>query len=353
MLGKLGRWVFHRKIARKISIEPTVFPRVLGDIDGPVVFSSPSAWAITSQIYPSLDIEPILDVSIQVSEVLHWREGTRELNLADRDNPVIVGVGGGRVMDAAKAIARQMRCKCYLVPTILSTTAWLNPVASLKEGPKVHHAKGRVDRILLDPQIISQAKPSLNAGGLADLLCGFNGVEDWVLAHEKNGERMPNGAQKRVLGLCEDILANAPNCFPTTPDTVPTLVAFFLDAMQLCYELLSGRPLEGGEHLLYYAIEEAIDRPLNHGAVIALGTLVCLELRAPNRPITRRLKDFYRSLAVHFTTEHLKIARGDLERILEEMPNYVTRNKHPFSWWNVDDPFQNSSAREILDWLEQ
>ena len=44
----------------------------------------------------------------------------------------IVGIGGGRVMDTAKYIAKIMKRPLCLIPSILSTTSWLNMGIALR-----------------------------------------------------------------------------------------------------------------------------------------------------------------------------------------------------------------------------
>jgi len=164
MLFKTAQRLFKRLIVRKITIESNIISKRLSIFKDAYVISSPSAWAFFSSHFNVNSSQIIQDQSLQVEKI---RTTAKEIN-----EEVIIGIGGGRVLDISKAIAKISKKKCVLIPTILSTTAWLNPGASLKDGLKVYHALGKFDEVLIDPELISKAPEHLNIGGIADILCG-------------------------------------------------------------------------------------------------------------------------------------------------------------------------------------
>ncbi|MFX0100208.1 MAG: iron-containing alcohol dehydrogenase, partial [Candidatus Hodarchaeota archaeon] len=103
----------------------------------------------------------------------------------------VVGIGGGRVNDAAKYLAKRARKKLCLIPSILSTTSWLNIAIAVRKDRKLFFPSTKQpNKIIIDADLISSAPPVLNLGGLADLLCCASAIGDWIISHLTNGEKI-------------------------------------------------------------------------------------------------------------------------------------------------------------------
>ncbi|MHA1731703.1 MAG: iron-containing alcohol dehydrogenase [Promethearchaeota archaeon] len=348
MLARVGRWAFRRLIGRKVEF--TGVRCGVPHLGNACVVTSPSAWEAFKGRYPATtSADPgrlVVDPSIQVGDVRTLAGQTLE--------GTVVGVGGGMVLDVAKAVAKFGKKKAVLVPTVLSTTAWLNPAASLKDGTKVSHRPGKFDRVVLDLDLISAAPRHLNAGGLADILCAYNALGDWILAKDIGKARIPRRAEEKVLSFCERVVGGADRLSGAGRGFVELVASSFLEAMELCYSLLSGRPLEGGEHFLYYAMEEALGRPLNHGSVIALNTLSCLYLRGGDALVEPgELRALYDKLGVSYSLEHLGISTNVFRELVMGMPGFVSREKLPYSLWNEPGLLDGDAVDSLVGWLQR
>jgi glycerol dehydrogenase-like iron-containing ADH family enzyme len=292
------------------------------------VVTTPSAWSQFAACRPLRPERLIYVKSVQETEIREIAQLVSE--------PLVIGIGGGRACDAAKAIGQLAKRPTILIPSVLSTTAWLNPSASLKRGPAVAHHKGRLDATFILPDLIARGPASLTLGGLVDVMCGFSALADWELAASKGKAKVPTQAPALVGGLCEEILTYL-ECLDALDATeVPAITAFFVRGMGNCFRLLSGRPLEGGEHLLYYLLEERLNQPLNHGGVIALGMLECLGRHGPAyEPLLQRLRAVFQKHGIPHTPEALGIEASQYQALVREMPAFVAQKKYPYSIWHA------------------
>ncbi|HGJ2435354.1 TPA: iron-containing alcohol dehydrogenase, partial [Streptococcus pneumoniae] len=100
-------------------------------------------------------------------------EINRVVALAEKENcDSIIGLGGGKTIDSAKAIADLIEKPVIIAPTIASTDA---PVSALSviytdEGAFDHYLfySKNPDLVLVDTKVISQAPKRLLASGIAD-----------------------------------------------------------------------------------------------------------------------------------------------------------------------------------------
>lgn len=114
----------------------------------------------------------------------------------DNGSNIIIGLGGGKTIDSAKAIADVLAVPVIIAPTIASTDA---PTSALSviytdEGAfeKYIFYSKNPDLVLVDTQVICQAPKRLLASGIAD------GLATWVEARavmQKNGDTMAGGNQ--------------------------------------------------------------------------------------------------------------------------------------------------------------
>ncbi|MFC0272726.1 iron-containing alcohol dehydrogenase family protein [Metabacillus herbersteinensis] len=86
----------------------------------------------------------------------------------------IIGVGGGKVLDVAKAVANELDLEVILIPTLASTCAAWTPLSVLydENGEFTHYTMfpRNTLMVLVEPRIILQSPPRLLKAGIADTL---------------------------------------------------------------------------------------------------------------------------------------------------------------------------------------
>ncbi|GAB4326275.1 MAG: hypothetical protein Kow0069_32720 [Promethearchaeota archaeon] len=319
-----------------------------------LLVASPSAWRTLSELAPPGALAGVGE-RVATPRSTDWGRLAplaSDVASAGAGGPV-VGLGGGTVLDAAKFVARTAGADCVLVPSVLSTTAWANPSAAIRRGGVVVHVKVNVKRVLVSPYLVAAAPLSLTRGGLADLLVAHNALLDWELARDAGAARMPKRAPSVVRAFLAGLERGVEAAMAKPAEGVVEFVAkATVDALEVCWSLASGRPLEGSEHFLLYALEEATGRSLLHGPAVATCTLACLKLRgAGGDSSPERLEKVYDRVGVARHPSRVGVDPRTFAAVLEGMPSFVERRGLPFSWWSVDDPFALTGPGEVAEGL--
>lgn len=217
---------------------------------------------------------------------------------------VLVGVGGGKALDTAKAAARRLGVPCIVAPTIAASDA---PCSALSV---VYRADGTVehdeflprnpDLVLVDTAIIAEAPARFLAAGIGDALATWYEAE----ACRKSGAL--NMFQVQGLPLAYQIAAHCRDA----------IFAFGAEALAEndrheagpAFErvveaniLLSGIGFESGgvaaAHAIHHGLSELADvHHALHGEKVALGVLAQLRLEGVPEAEFAAVRDFCRSV---------------------------------------------------------
>lgn len=248
------------------------------------------------------------------------------LTAKDASVEVVIGLGGGKAIDGAKAVSNQLNTKLAIFPTSASTDAPTSAISVVysEEGhfEKYLHYQKNPDLVLLDTAVISQAPVRLLKSGIAD------GMATWIEAEavlQKNGENLLGGRQSlaalAIAEKCQQVLFDSG--FAAVAANEAKVVTEALDAVIEANTLLSGIGFESGGLGAAHAIHNGFSaiagniHQLTHGEKVAYGTLVQLFLE--NRPTNEIDKyiAFYQKLGLPTTLEEMYLAKATEEELLK------------------------------------
>lgn len=270
-------------------------------------------------------------------EVAHYTAIAEKL-----DPEVVVGVGGGKTMDAAKAVADNCKAATVIVPTTASTDA---PAMGLSvmytpEGEHIgaRHYKKNPDLVLLDTDIIAKAPIRFLVAGMGDALSTYPECRANLRSSSPN--YVNAGYKQTIAGLaiskaCHETILNkgvnakkAAELGLCTQDVEDVIEA---------NTLLSGLGVQNTSCAGAHSIAEGITvlppcAKLLHGEVVAFGLLVQLIVEGAPAAELDELYDFYDQVGLPTTFADLDIPDATAEDIMK----VAETSMH--SYWDVE-PF--------------
>ncbi|QYR22811.1 iron-containing alcohol dehydrogenase family protein [Paenibacillus sp. sptzw28] len=189
---------------------------------------------------------------------------------------MIIGVGGGRILDVSKAVGKRMNIPVMLVPTSLSCDAICSPVASIRVNP-AKSVSIKVDMpwaVVIDSDIIAGAPGRLIRSGIGDLLSNKTALEDWKLANKAKNETI-SGAACMMANHAVEAFLNTVNRNKSDRAALLHITAESLIMSGMAMAVAgTSRPCSGSEHLISHALDNYCGGKAFHGEQVAIGLLI-------------------------------------------------------------------------------
>jgi glycerol dehydrogenase len=242
-----------------------------------------------------------------------------------RDLPArtVIGAGGGKVLDTARAAASDLRLPVVNCPTIASSDAPCSALSVVYSDDGVFE-EYRVypqnpDLVLVDTAVVAQAPARLLSAGMGDALATWFEARTCAAGSVRN---MRGGASTRsALGLAElcyrTLLADGTDALAAvaTRSVTPAL-----DRLIEANTLLSGLGFESAGLAAAHAVHNGLTvapetHDYYHGEKVAFGTLVQLVLEgAPHETIAEVLT-FSQSVSLPITLDEIGLCDAARERL--------------------------------------
>jgi glycerol-1-phosphate dehydrogenase [NAD(P)+] len=184
---------------------------------------------------------------------------------------VVIGLGGGRAIDAAKFVAHLAGVPFIAMPTSLSNDGFASPMVSLTLGGRRRSLPATPPvAVIIDTEVCLSAPETLWWSGVGDLVAKLTAVADWRLSFHETGEAVDDFAAMLAVASVYQFIPR-----PTRDREGLRLLATSLllngVTMAICG---SSRPASGSEHLISHALDSMAERPRLHGLQVGLGTYI-------------------------------------------------------------------------------
>jgi glycerol dehydrogenase len=238
---------------------------------------------------------------------------------------VIVGAGGGTVLDTARAAAADLDLPVVNCPTVASSDAPCSALSVIYTEEGVFHEyrfyRKNPDLVLVDTQVIAQGPPRLLVAGMGDALATWFEAKTCVEGRVKN---MRGGASTQsalaLAKLCYDtLLEDGLEALRAVQNQVVTPA---LERLVEANTLLSGLGFESSGLAAAHAIHNGLTtapgtHDFYHGEKVAYGLLVQLVLEGQPRNVMERVLHFASEVGLPMTLADIGLAEMPRELLLK------------------------------------
>ncbi|WP_195277022.1 iron-containing alcohol dehydrogenase [Anaerotruncus rubiinfantis] len=253
---------------------------------------------------------------------------------------LVIGIGGGKIMDISKAVAAESGAPVFNVATSAATCACFAPLSVIYNNSgmqeKIMFHDNEVDAVFVDLDIISGAPARLLAAGMADAMaktCEYSTTHPSLQYGDIDtakycGYRLAQAVDEILLDCGAEAYQDVKNnkLSNALEDAVFASIAVIGIVSGMCG--YTNKP--GGRFAIAHGFNEIIrgrwekdPRRFLHGELVAVGVLAQLYVnQMPNEHIDR-VRNFYRSIEVPTTLHELgmDLDDGQLKCFQDEIIN--------------------------------
>jgi glycerol dehydrogenase len=229
---------------------------------------------------------------------------------------VIIGAGGGKVLDAARAVAADLELPIVNCPTVASSDSPCSALSviysedGVAQGSRFH--RRNADLVLVDTQVIAQSPPRLLVAGMGDALATWFEARTCVDGGVKN---LRGGlSTQTALALAElcyrTLLADGADALRSVQMQVVTPA---LERLVEANTLLSGIGFESSGLAAAHAIHNGLTtakatHDYLHGEKVAFGLLTQLVLEGQPRTVLNRVLGFATEVGLPITLAEIGLS---------------------------------------------
>lgn len=208
--------------------------------------------------------------------------------IASAGSSLVVGVGGGRSVDAAKMAAFRLGMPFVSVPTAASHDGIASPFVSVRGGGRPHSVVASAPLgIYVDIDVIEGAPARLLASGCGDLIANVIAVRDWEIGRDRTGEYYGRYAASLALMSARIVMESAESFARNGPDARIVVEALISAGVASCIAG-SSRPCSGAEHLISHALDRIEPSAGLHGEKCGIGAIMMAKLQGQDWRRVRR-----------------------------------------------------------------
>lgn len=194
---------------------------------------------------------------------------------------LIIGVGGGNIIDIGKRISFLTNRNFLAVPTIISNDGLISPIAVIRnaQGLRESLPAQMPMGIVIDLNIIAASPKKYLKASAGDILTNVSATNDWILAYENNNHKINDIAFHISKNAAINLIyfSNANFNYKPFIKQIAQGQLYSGIAMALAGE---SRPCSGSEHLISHAIDSLqLTKGILHGTQVASISLFSLFLQ--------------------------------------------------------------------------
>lgn len=252
----------------------------------------------------------------------------------------VIGLGGGKVIDAAKYCGYLRKLPFISVPTSSSSDGFSSASASLIVAGRRKSVPARMAYgILVDMDVIRSAPKKFLYSGIGDMVAKITAVYDWQFEEEKGNAQVNDFAMM--------IAKKAVNSFVRTPfETIEEelFLKELLDSLAMsgiANEIAgSSAPTSGSEHLISHALDQMLECPQLHGIQVGIATYLMAKVQEHRY---ERVNTIFMKTGFWDYVETLQLQVKDYEKAIDIAPSVK-----PFRHTYLHEQIYREKAKDLL-----
>lgn len=318
-----------------------------------VMIHGEASWEAARDFLPSLPVTKIK----YYGECSH-EEVSRINGIIKEDNAAfIIGIGGGKILDLAKACSNALDIPVILIPTLASNCAAWTPLSVFYDsaGNFVEHIvfPRSTLMVLVEPAIIINSPVSFLRAGIGDTIAKW--YEADVMTREMTHKPIPLEVALHAAALCRDVLLENGTEAITSLERGEISRAFLRTIETI---ILAGGMVGGygdkygriaGAHSIHNALTQIPEtHAYLHGEKVAYGILAQLSMEKRPEEINFLLP-YYKKLKLPISLAELGIDH-DKEAAIDTIASYAVKPGESIHMMQVSEERQ---VREAIEFLEE
>ena len=252
----------------------------------------------------------------------------------------VIGIGGGKVIDAAKYCGFLRNLAFISIPTSASSDGFSSASASLLvEGRRKSVPARLAYGIVVDTQIIKSAPKKFIYSGIGDMVSKITALYDWKF-EEEHGYGKVNDFATMVAKKAVNSVVRTP--FESIEEDL--FIKELLDSLAMsgiANEIAgSSAPTSGSEHLISHALDKMLEQPQLHGIQVGIATYLMSVVQDHRY---KRVNTIFTQTGFWDFVKTLEMRHVDFEQAIDLAPSIK-----PFRHTYLHEQEYRDRAKEVL-----
>lgn len=241
----------------------------------------------------------------------------------------IIAIGGGKTIDVAKYVAKELEIspELIVIPTSTPHDGIATPFIFLNDPTEKFIGMGNsITALLTDTALICQTDPRYMLASIGDLLAKITAVWDWKLAYRLKNVQFSEFSYTAALKNSEIIFnkVNETTFLTNGKDRGEIIKALLITGFLTSFqkELRTGF---GSEHLFALKLDELAPGKALHGERVSFGTIISAALQGQD---WLRIRNTLQKIGVPVNASEIGIRSSVIAKALMKvhtvMPNFYT-----------------------------
>ncbi len=286
----------------------TVIQELHPGVDVLVVTSQTPRQVIGEQLLDDLTDAGIAVDVVEIGSASPSAIDTVSDRLTESDATLLVGIGGGRVIDVTKLVSHNASTPFISVPTAASHDGIVSSRASIPDGDTRHSVAARPPTaVVADTSIIAEAPWELTTAGSADIISNYTAVTDWRLAQRLKNVPYSEYAAALSEMTAELLIADADSIKAGLEDSAWVVTKALVSSGVAMSIAGSSRPASGAEHLFSHQLDRLAPGAALHGHQVGVGAIMTAYLQWGDNGVWTELRDALDTIGAPTTAAALGI----------------------------------------------